>query len=78
MAGGPIRGADSNRIFVVRANGEVLSKRNGALGARVLPGDVVFVPIKTQNRSIWTKIGQISSAVFQLGLTAATVAAVTE
>ena len=76
MAGGTIRAADRGAVFVVRANGEVLSKRRGALSARVLPGDVVFVPVKTQSSSLLAKIRDLATIVFQLGLSAATVAAI--
>jgi protein involved in polysaccharide export with SLBB domain len=75
-AGGPIRAADRGTIFVVRANGEVLPRRRGALNAAVLPGDVIFVPVKTQGSSLLAKIRDISSIVFQFGLSAATVAAI--
>ncbi|RSV42515.1 capsule biosynthesis protein [Sphingomonas sp. ABOLE] len=75
-AGGPIRGADKGRIFVVRANGSVLTERRGALKAKVLPGDTVFVPLKTQSSSVWAKIRDISAIIFQFGLSAAAVAAV--
>ncbi len=75
-AGGPLRAADKGAIFVVRANGEVLSKRTGALNAYVLPGDVIFVPVKTQSGSLWAKIREITTIVFQLGLGAATIAAI--
>jgi hypothetical protein len=60
----------------VRANGDVLSRKNGALSARVQPGDVVFVPVKTQAASVWAKIKDITQIIFQLGLGAATVAAI--
>lgn len=75
-AGGTMRSADRGAVFVVRANGEVLTKRRGALGARVLPGDVVFVPVKTQSSSLWAKIRDISQIIFQLGLSAATIVAI--
>jgi len=70
-AGGPLRAADKGGIFVIRANGSVLSKRNGALSARVLPGDVIFVPVKTQSTSIWARIREITTIVSQIGFTAA-------
>jgi protein involved in polysaccharide export with SLBB domain len=76
-AGGPLRAADKKGIFVVRANGAVLSQRNGALKAYVLPGDVIFVPVKTQANSTWAKIKDITTTLFQLGLGAATLIAVT-
>lgn len=76
QAGGTIRAADKGSIFVVRANGEVLSKKRGALSARVVPGDIVFVPVRTQGSTFWAKFKDITSTLFQLGLSAATVAAI--
>ena len=76
LAGGVQRAADRGNVFVVRANGDVLTRRRGALSARVQPGDVIFVPVKTQSSSILAKIRDISSIIFQLGLSAAAVAAI--
>lgn len=76
QAGGPIRGGDKANIFVVRANGSVLTRKRGAMDAVVLPGDAVFVPIKTQSSSVWAKIRDISQIVFQFGLSAAAIAAI--
>ena len=75
-AGGTLRAADSKGIFVVRANGEVLPRRRGALNARVLPGDVIFVPVKTQSGAFWSRLKDLTSTLFQIGLSAATVSAV--
>ena len=77
-AGGTLRSADRRNTFVVRANGEVLSRKRGALNALVLPGDVVFVPVKTQGSSFWARLRDITQIVFQLGLSAAAVAAIAE
>lgn len=74
-AGGNLRSADMNGVFVVRANGEVLPKKRGALKAYVYPGDVVFVPVRTQGNTFWAKLRDISAMVFQAGLSAATVGA---
>lgn len=76
QAGGAIRGGDKGNIFVVRANGSVLTRNRGALNARVLPGDTVFVPIKTQSSSVWAKVRDMAQIVFQFGLTAAAIAAI--
>ena len=76
MAGGTARAADKGAIFLVRANGAVIPKKRGALEERVLPGDLVFVPARAQSSSVWAKIRDISTLVFQLGLGAATVAAI--
>ncbi|MES2492719.1 MAG: SLBB domain-containing protein [Pseudomonadota bacterium] len=78
QAGGTLRIADVGGTFLVRANGEVVSTKRGALRARVLPGDVVFVPIKTQSGTFWAKFKDITQTLFQLGLSAATVVAVTK
>lgn len=74
QAGGAIRGGDRGNIFVVRANGSVLTKRRGALNARVLPGDAIFVPVRTQSSSVLAKIRDITQIVYQLGLGAAAIA----
>lgn len=76
-AGGPIRAADYGRMFVVRANGEVLTRKMGALKAPALPGDVIFLPVKTQNNNLLAKIRDISTIIFQLGITTAALVAIT-
>ncbi|OYY97242.1 MAG: hypothetical protein B7Y38_07805 [Sphingomonadales bacterium 28-56-43] len=73
LAGGPMRGADKGSIFVVRANGAVLSRSRGAMGSFTLPGDTIIVPIKTQNVSILSKLVDVSQIIFQFGLTAAAI-----
>ncbi len=75
-AGGKLRAADGGGTIVVRANGDVLSRRRGALNAIALPGDVVFVPVKTQSTSILAKIRDISAIIFQIGISAAAFVAV--
>jgi len=77
-AGGPLRSADRGEVFVVRANGEVVSRKAGALSLTALPGDVVFVPVKTRGSSFWAKLRDISTIVFQLGLSAAAFITVTK
>jgi protein involved in polysaccharide export with SLBB domain len=70
-AGGVQRAADKSNIFVVRANGEVLTRKKGALKAYVLAGDVVFVPVKTHTFNIWTEIRDATAVLFQLSLSVA-------
>lgn len=78
LAGGPTRGADARSMFVVRANGSVVSARQGASfwgsgvsgfeTAALLPGDTIFVPEElnkttlTQDAKDWTQI------LYQFGL----------
>ena len=72
LAGGPTKGADKDSIFVVRANGSVLSRRQSNVGwfssgsqfggLRAEPGDSIFAPEEldkttfTQNLKDWTQI----------------------
>lgn len=75
-AGGPQRSADRGAIFLVRANGEVLTRRRGAMSAMLQPGDTVFVPVKTQSSSLLDKITAITQIIYQLGFGAAAIAAI--
>lgn len=72
LAGGPTKGADAEGIFVVRANGQVISSRQqagswfargGQIGTvRAEPGDTLFVPEELdkstfiQGAKDWTQI----------------------
>ena len=77
LAGGPTRGADKDSIFMLRANGSVISARQGTSfwhsgsgfsSAIVQPGDTIFVPEQTnkstfvQDAKDWTQI------LYQFGL----------
>jgi polysaccharide biosynthesis/export protein len=76
LAGGPKRIADSGDIFVVRANGSVLSmeQTHDLEGQHALPGDVVFVPVRTSG-GVFEKILAIAAVVYQLGVGALTIRA---
>ena len=76
-AGGAVRAADRANIFVIRASGQVLSRRLHALDAPVLPGDVIFVPVRTQGSLFWSRFKDLATSFFGLGITAATLVAVT-
>jgi len=77
LAGGPTRGADKGSIFMLRANGSVISARQGSTfwhassdfsDATVQPGDTIFVPEQVnkstfvQDAKDWTQI------LYQFGL----------
>jgi hypothetical protein len=59
-AGGPTRSADTGSIYVVRADGAVISRRQnndllgGFAGERLMPGDTIVVPEHLE-RFRWTK-----------------------
>lgn len=76
-AGGAVRSADRANTIVVRANGQILSRRLDALNAQALPGDVIFVPVRTQGNLFWARFKDIATSLFGLGITAATLVAVT-
>ena len=77
-AGGPLKAADKSEIFLIRANGSVISKRNDALSQTVLPGDVIFVPVKPHGNPFWQRLRDISQLVFGAGVAAATVVSITK
>jgi protein involved in polysaccharide export with SLBB domain len=77
LAGGPTRGADKGSMFMLRANGSVISARQGSTfwhassdfsDAVVQPGDTIFVPEQlnkstfVQDAKDWTQI------LYQFGL----------
>lgn len=74
QAGGVQKTGDKGQIFVVRANGTVLTAQGGLfgggiMGQRALPGDLVYVPINPSRGEFWRKLGIATSALFG-GLTA--------
>ena len=77
LAGGPRREADRRSMYVLRANGSVISSRQsgillGSLGSvRLMPGDAIVVPEDFQ-RTTWVKdLRDWSQIFFQFGLGAA-------
>jgi len=77
LAGGPTRGADEGSVFVIRANGSVVSSPQGRgwlsskrdlAAVKAEPGDTVFVPEEinkttfVQDAKDWTQI------LYQFGL----------
>jgi protein involved in polysaccharide export with SLBB domain len=77
LAGGPTRGADQASVFVIRANGSVVSNPQGKgwftskqdlANVKAEPGDTVFVPEEinkttfVQDAKDWTQI------LYQFGL----------
>lgn len=79
QAGGPIRTADTASVYVLRADGSVISKRQSGWmmssfdSGTVMPGDTIVVP-EDFERTTWTKTlkdwGQI---LYQFGLGAAAI-----
>lgn len=81
LAGGPTRGADTDSVFVLRANGSVLSARQTASGwfgrsgelsgQSALPGDTVFVPEELNKTTFAQEAKEWTQILAQFGLGAA-------
>ena len=78
QAGGEQRYADRGAIFVVRANGSVISSRvvRDLRDHPAQPGDVIFVPVRTSSRG-WQKLLDVAAIVYQFGIGALTIKALT-
>ncbi len=77
-AGGPTRNADKGKIFVVRANGSVVSKDaasgfwSGGFSSMVMmPGDTVVVPEQLNPGAALRNFKDWSQILFNFGLAAA-------
>lgn len=80
QAGGPTRGADTNSVFVLRANGSVVSARQksgwlltgGNLsGTAAQPGDTIFVPEELNKTTFMQEAKDWTQILYQFGLGAA-------
>lgn len=80
LAGGATRGADTASIFVLRANGSVLSARqnsgwvltgNGLDASNALPGDTIFVPEELNKTTFTQEAREWTQIFYQFGLGAA-------
>lgn len=78
LSGGPTRKADRDRIYIVRANGSVVSsessgwfRRSGQAAMR--PGDTVVVPLDTERMPALPLWQAVTSIVYNLAIAAAAV-----
>jgi protein involved in polysaccharide export with SLBB domain len=81
LAGGPTRGADTGSVFVIRANGSVVSARQTSSGwfgsgsnmenLAALPGDTVFVPEELNKTTFMQEAKDWTQILYQFGLGAA-------
>jgi protein involved in polysaccharide export with SLBB domain len=77
-AGGATRDADQKRMFVIRADGRVVSRQSRNIHShgsyenlRLLPGDAIVVPEKLRVSSAMNEFLQTTQFMSQLALTAA-------
>jgi len=80
LAGGPTRGADTGSMFVLRANGSVVSARQSSSGwiggnslasLAALPGDTVFVPEELNKTTFIQEAKDWTQILYQFGIGAA-------
>jgi polysaccharide export outer membrane protein len=77
QAGGPTKDADNSSIYVLRADGSVMSRRQGGWlfnsldGSTLMPGDSIVVPEELDKTSIMRNLKDISQILYQFGLGAA-------
>jgi polysaccharide export outer membrane protein len=68
-AGGPDRSADTKRLFVIRADGSVISQQYANVAKiAILPGDTIVVPPQLTGRNRLRDLVAISSAFGQIAL----------
>lgn len=86
LAGGPTRGADPSSIFVIRANGSVVTNRDrgswlnrtgGLSDLRAEPGDTIFVPEELDKTTFVQHAKDWGQIVSQFGLGLAAILAIT-
>ena len=79
-AGGPTREADKARMFVIRADGSILSKQSvkglwngGFASLRLMPGDAIVVPQRLNQGSVLKGLRDWSQVFSQFALGAAAI-----
>ena len=80
LSGGGTRGADMKYVFVVRADGSILSRTNtsrawsvGLSSMKVIPGDTIIVPARLQMGNLLRNVNAWSQIIGQIGLGAAAI-----
>jgi protein involved in polysaccharide export with SLBB domain len=77
QAGGLRKEADSGSVYVLRADGSVISKRSGGLllssldGMRPMPGDAIVVPEDLTRTTLTKDLKDWTQILYQFGLGAA-------
>lgn len=77
-AGGVQKLGDKKSIFVVRANGTVISDRKRVLRAPALPGDLIYVPIEASRGEFWARLRDITGSLFGGLVGAASIASIVD
>ncbi len=81
-AGGATRDADVKRMFLIRADGTVISRQSRSRRhtsfekTALLPGDAIVIPVKLNAGSGWKQLEQITGILSQSAITAASLAVI--
>ena len=71
---GPDRDADKKRIFLLRADGSVVSRQyNKVDEARIYPGDTIVVPPIIDKRAVLQRITALATIIGNFALGAAAI-----
>ena len=79
QAGGPRKEADKGNIYLLRADGSVISRRNGGLfvssldSTRPMPGDAIVVPEDLTRTTLTKDLKDWTQIFYQFGLGAAAI-----
>jgi polysaccharide biosynthesis/export protein len=75
-SGGPTKTADKKHIYVLKANGEVISKEQGSKlfasfgSQRLMPGDTIVVPENLERVPYLRVVKEVTDIVFKIATTA--------
>jgi polysaccharide export outer membrane protein len=81
-AGGATRDADAKRMFLIRADGTVISRQSrnrhhaSFEKTALLPGDAIVIPVKLNSGSGWKQLQEITGILSQSAITAASLAVI--
>ena len=78
QAGGVTRDGDKSEMFLIRANGSVLSRNSTGWGSsfastRMMPGDTLVVPEQLERTNIMRELKDWAQILYQIGLGAAAI-----
>jgi len=77
IVGGPTDSADEKEIFIIKADGSVLSKKNveSIRSANLDPGDTIAVPEKIEKTRAIKDVKDVTQIMFQIAVTAGVIIA---
>jgi protein involved in polysaccharide export with SLBB domain len=84
-AGGATRDADVKRMFLIRADGTVISRQSHSSHGHasfektaLLPGDAIVIPVKLNTGAGWRQLEEITGILSQSAITGASLAVISK